>query len=269
MVDPATEGIKLYKLLYNDYDDNFGGSVVGISGMQGSVKTSAMLDLADKKTKYHPDEKIFWRETYKSPMQCQRLKTPYIIYAQDGVKLNFFESQTWKKVNLDINYFNTISELYNKVRTGIVNVVFFEHEQRWTNLIEECNRHYEWATVFLDEMEDLYREGVNNQTEDRWWDFMQTSGDVIKECRKSHTSVIGNYHDENLIDHRVRNKKFMFFLYGYGATVSPKKTRIKQGLVDGCKRGEFAIGFGRSRFGKIQIETIYDPIKNCIIVEKK
>ena len=155
--------------------------------------------------------------------------------------------------------------MYNEAQSGILNVIFFDTNKDWSNLIAKCNMNsFVWNTIFIDEMEGLYYAGANNQTEDKWWDWMQYSGNVVKECRKGHTSVIGNYHDENLIDHRVKGK-FMFFLYGFGAVVNASRSRIKQGMVDGCKMGEFCIAQGRNRYGKIKIKTFYPSIDNCII----
>lgn len=268
MVQPKVEGKRLYKLLYNDYNDDYGGSVVGISGSQGSVKTTVCLDLAEKKIKHHPEELIFWRETLKSPMQCERLQqSEYRFYVEKNYKIRFIESKTRNEIKPELFFFDDIEQLYSMVSPGVVNVVFFENHKSWTNLIEKCNIDSgRWCTVFLDEMEGLYYAGADNQSEDKMWRFMKDSGDVIKECRKSHTSVIGNYHDENLIDHRVKNK-FMFFMYGFGAIVNKTRSRVKQTMVDACKMGEFCIAQGRNRYGKIKIRTYYPAIDNCIIVE--
>ncbi len=266
MVDPAIEGIKIYKMFYNDYNPNFGGSVVGISGSQGSVKTTVCLDLVEKKIKHHPEEILFWRETLKSPMQCERLLySDYRIYVEEGYDLKFFKPTLNKNILIPIHYFSDIDELYSMVSGGVLNAVFFKSKKSWTDLIDKCNiESNTWTTVFLDEMEGLYKAGANNQSEDRWWDWMDDSGEVIKECRKSHTSIFGNYHDENIIDHRVKGK-FMFFLYGFGAVTNASRTRVRQIMVDGCKQGEFCIAQGRNRFGKIKIETFYPAIDDCII----
>lgn len=266
MVEPATEGIRLYKLLYNDYNFNFGGSVVGISGAQGSVKTAVCLDLVEKKLDHHNDELLFWRETLKSPMQCERLLNhTYKVFVEKKYNIKFLKPISKTKINMDIVFFKDINDLYDKAEIGTLNVVFFSSKKSWTDLIDICNMNSAtWNTIFLDEMEGLYKANANNKNEDRWWDWMDGSGEVIKECRKSHTSVIGNYHDENLIDHRVKGK-FMFFLYGFGAITNPSRSRVKQSMVDGCKRGEFCIAQGRNRFGKIKIDTYYPAITDCII----
>jgi len=265
MVDTGKEGIRLYGLLHDKYDENYGASVVGISGSQGSVKTTVCLDLAEKKMRHHKNEKIFWRETLDSPMQCRRLLNfPYKLYVENGLKIRFYGA---KKGKINITNFDSISELYNKAKPQVLNVVFFNDKKQWTELIRYCNIKMNWITIFLDEMEGLYKEGSNNQTSERWWDWMDTSAEVIKECRKSYTSVIGNYHDENLIDHRVRGK-FMFYMYGFGAIVSPSKSRVRQNAVDQCALGEFYIAQGRHRFGKIKINKFYPSLKNNWIPKK-
>jgi len=261
MVDTGKEGQRLYSLLYNKYDDNYGGSVVGICGSQGSVKTSLCLDLAEKKMKYHKDEKIFWRETYDSPMQCRRLlRYKYRLYVEEKTNLIFHVNG--EEIQPDIIYFKDIKELYDMAKPRILNVVFFSHIKKWTELIRHCNNiSTDWNTVFLDEMEGLYKAGSNNQTDERWWDWMDISGEVIKECRKSHTSVVGNFHDQNLIDHRV-NGKFMFHMYGFGAIVNRSRSRVTQTAVDQCRLGEFYIAQGRNRFGKICVDTFYPAVEN-------
>jgi len=266
MVEPSIEGQRIYRLLYNDYDFNFGGSVVGISGAQGSVKTTVCLDLAEKKLEHHPNEKIFWRETLKSPMQCERLLfNDYKIYVEKDYNLKFLKPLSNIVVKPDVTFFDDIEQLYDIAECGIINTVFFKSNKSWSHLIDICNLNSAtWNTVFLQEMEGLYYAGANNQTSELWWDFMRDSGEIIKECRKSHTSVIGDYHDENLIDHRVKNK-FMFFLYGFGAIVNPSRSRVKQSMVDRCKLGEFCIAHGRNRFGKIKINNFYPSVNDCIV----
>ena len=261
MVDTGEEGKRLHRLLYDKYDDNYGASVIGISGDQGSVKTSFCLDLAEKKMKHHKDEKIFWRETYDSPMQCRRLlRYKYKIYVEEGTNIKF--QQKGYDIEPDYIVFKKIKELYETVKPRYLNVVFFKNMKQWTELIRHCNNYNgQWDTVFLDEMEGLYYEGADNQTSEKLWKWMRESGNVIKECRKGHTSVAGNYHDENLIDHRVRGK-FMFRVYGFGAIVNRSRSRVNQPAVDQCELGEFYIAKGRHRYGKIGLKNFYPAVKD-------
>jgi len=272
MVDPAVEGKRIYKILYENYNPDSGASLVGISGSQGSAKTAVCLDLAEKKMEHNTREIIFWRETYNSPMQCNRIKNyPVRYYVEEGLELEFFNTNRKIKITPEITFFKDLKELYNLVEYHTLNVPFFDSNKNWTNLIDFCNSDIEaggdWQTIFIDEMEGLYKAGSNNQTSERWWDWTDYSGEVIKECRKSKTSIVGNYHDENIIDHRVKGK-LMFFLYGFGAIVNPGRSRVKQNCVDLCRRGEFWIAHGRHRFGKIQIKNYYPPSTESIIVRK-
>jgi len=272
MVNPTEEGKRIYELLYKDYNPDYGAGLVGISGAQGSVKTAACLDLAEKKMMNNPHELLFWRETYSSPMQCNRvLNFPVRYFVEEGLQLEFVNTNRKEVIHPDITVFKGYNELYSLAEYQTLNVPFFSSNKAWTGLIEFCNSDIsaggDWQTIFIDELEGLYKAGSNNQTADRWWDWMDYSGEVIKECRKSKTGVIGNYHDENLIDHRVKGK-FMFFLYGFGAIVNPGRSRVNQGCVDQCKRGEFWIAHGRHRFGKIKIKAYYPPSIESIIVKQ-
>lgn len=271
MTSPRIEGSRLYKILYRDYDNDFGAGVVGISGSQGSVKTSVCLDVAEKKMRYHPDEIIFWRETFNSPMQCKRiLDFPYKLFVQKGLDVEFVNTSQKRVIHPPLVFFDDIPDLYSKAETQTLNVPFFVSEQSWSWLIKYCNSNEvaagDWQTIFLDEMEGLYEEGADNQTEEKWWTFNRDSGHIIKECRKSTTGVIGNYHDENLIDHRVRNK-FMFYMYGFGA-MAGKKTRVRQYAIDKCVRGEFWIAETRGRYGKVKIAQYYPPSVERWIAKK-
>jgi len=272
MVSPTSEGRRLYELLYKNYSPDFGAGLVGICGAQGSVKTAACLDIAEKKMRYNPKEIILWRETYNSPLQCNRIiDFPVKYFVEDGLELSFVNTGQKALIKPDITFFKDFEELYSLTKGQTLNVPFFNSNKSWTDLINFCNSNIiaggDWQTIFIDEMEGLYKAGSNNQTEERWWDWMDYSGEVIKECRKSLTAVVGNYHDENLIDHRVKGK-FMFFMYGFGAIVNKSKTRIYQNKVDQCSRGEFWIAHGRHRFGYICIEKYFPPTEERIIVKK-
>ena len=63
MTTPKHMGTFLYNKIWKNYDDNWGASVVGVVGGQGSVKTACCLDIAEKKMATHPQEKIFWHHS--------------------------------------------------------------------------------------------------------------------------------------------------------------------------------------------------------------
>jgi len=261
MTNPRDEGDRIYKQIWKVHDDDWGAAVAGVIGGQGSVKTACCLDIAEKKMRIFPKEKIFWHETVGSPCQFRKMQTyPFKIFIESGARIEFIDITNHKLVQPEVHYFYNLEQLYQQSERQTLNVVFFNHNKRWTDLIQflQNDKHAgdEWQTVIFDEMETVYYSGSDNKTDDKWWDFMKASGDVIKECRKSRVGLIGNYHNKNSVDYRVRNK-FMFHLYGFGSQVA--ETRINQGCVDQNVPGEFWIDHQGSRFGKIKIKTVYKP----------
>jgi len=268
----ADYGNMLYRKIWEDYDDDWGASVVGIIGGQGSVKTSACLDLAEKKMDTHPQEKIFWHETVGSPCQFLKLQRhPYKIFIEQDTSLDFVNTNTGQLIKPQIHRFDTIDELYNMADTQTLNVVFFGNKKSWTcfnpedktddqGLLEYCmtneNAAESWQTIFMDEMESIFPADCNNQTKELWWNWVHNSTEKIKECRKSRVGLIGNYHNHGSIFHEIRNK-FMFHMWGFGS--QPRHTRVKQWCVDQLKMGEFWIDHQGTVFGKIRIGTVYKP----------
>jgi len=272
MVNPKEMGDLLYKKKVcgqDGYDLDWGASVVGVIGGQGSVKTSACLDIAEKKMRFHPKEKIFWHDTIGSPCQFRKAKHfPYKIFIEKGLDLKFFNATTNTYFNPDVTYFETTDELYHFAPYRTINVVYFESKKAWVGyngdsnkigLMEYLmsNKQSEWQTIVFDEMETLFPKTVNNQTEERWYEWItEVVTEKIKECRKSRVGVVGNYHKHSSIFYDVSNK-FMYHMWGFGS--KPRGTRVKQGCVDTLKPGQFWIDYQGTYFGKVGIKTTYNP----------
>lgn len=252
-------GVTLYKEIWEERNADFGAAVVGIIGGQGSVKTSACLDIVEKKLRNHPDEKIFWHETVGSPMQCNRLLNyKPVIFVEEGLELEFIDVTHKKIINPKIMRFKGFEELYKKSKHKALNVVFFDYKKKWVNLMRflesDINAGGDWQTVVFDELESIFPAEVNNQTQDRWWDWVTTDAtECLKEMRKSRVGFIGNYHNKNSIYHSIRNK-FMYRLYGFGAR---QEGRVQQRAIDQLVRGEFWIEKQFSVFGKIKLKHYY------------
>ena len=272
MPSPKKVGDYLYKKIWKDYDDDWGAAVVGVIGGQGSVKTACCLDIAEKKLETHPREKIFWHDTIGSPCQFRKAKFfPYKIFIEKGLDLEFYNISNSEVIKPDVAYFSNVAELYENSEYLTINVVYFKNKKGWVGykenpcsddelgLIEYLMGNNEWQTIIFDEMETLFPADVNNQSEDRWWDWTtKVAKEKIKECRKSRVGVVGNFHDPNAIYYSVLNK-FMFHIWGFGSR--PKKTRIKQACVDQLDDGMFWIDHQGSKFGKIKVKNIYSPPK--------
>ena len=280
MVSPKEMGTLLYKKKIcgeDGYDLNYGASVVGVIGGQGSVKTACCLDIAEKKLSFHPKEKIFWHDTIGSPCQYRKAKYyPYKIFVEQDFELKFYDATNNTYIMPDITYFSDVDELYSLAPYQTINVVYFAHKKAWVGFNDDSNRiglleylmskqQQEWQTIVFDEMETMFPKNVNNQTTERWYEWMtEIVTEKIKECRKARVGVIGNYHKHSSIYYDVGNK-FMFHLWGLGSL--PKNTRVKQNCVDQLKPGEFWIDEQGTYFGKIRIKTIYDPPENEWIVQ--
>ena len=280
MVNPKTMGTLLYKKKIcgeDGYDLNYGASVVGVIGGQGSAKTACCLDIAEKKMGFHPKEKIFWHDTIGSPAQYRKAKFfPYRIFVEEGYELKFYDATNNRYMEPDVTYFSDVAELYELAPYQTINAVYFSNKKSWigygdgskTGLLEYLmsNQQQEWQTVIFDEMQALFPKNVNNQTEERWYDWVnEVVAEKIMECRKSRVGVVGNYHRHSSIFHEISNK-FMFHIWGLGSI--PNATRVRQNCVDTLDPGEFWIDEQGTFFGKIGIITRYEPPSEEWIVQK-
>ena len=274
MVSPKVMGENLYKRIWGEYDDDWGASVVGVIGGQGSVKTACCLDIVEKKLEIHPKEKVFWYDTEGSPCQYRKSKHfPYKIFVEKGLNLKFKNITNNTFIEPDVTFFKDVDELFKLAPYQTINAVYFKSRKSWVGfynnpskegLIEYLMGSNEWQTIVFDEMESVFPADLDNQTKDKWWTWTnKVACEKIKECRKSRVGVIGNYHDPNSIYYSVLNK-FMFHIWGFGSR--PKNTRVKQSCVDQCNIGEFWIDHQGTRFGKIKIKTVYiPPVEDWIV----
>ena len=255
----------------NGYDLNWGASVVGVIGGQGSVKTACCLDIAEKKLEYHKKEKVFWHDTVGSPCQFRKAQRfPWKIFVEEGYDLKFFNATLGKTIFPDITVFSDVEELYRLAPYQTINVVYFKNKKSWVGFNKNDNggrvglieylmskKQHDWQTVVFDEMETLFPAVVNNQTDDKWYEWTtEVVAEKIKECRKSRVGIVGNYHQHSSIFHEVRNK-FMFHIWGFGSRV--RGTTVSQKAVNGCRPGVFWIDHQGTTYGKIQVKMIYNP----------
>jgi len=260
MPSPGEIGEKLYQEIWKIRNNDAGASVVGVLGGQGSVKTTACLDIVEKKFKHHRDEKVFWHETIGSPMQCNRIiGHPIKILIEEGMNIQFINVTRKELISPQITFFKGFEELYSKAEYKTLNVVFFDYKKKWTSfmgfLSNDVNAGGDWQTIVFDELETIYPADVNNHTRDKWWDWtVKDSTDVIKELRKSRVGFVGNYHSKDAIYHSIRNK-LMYRMYGFG---SRPEGRVSQRAIDQLQMGEFWIEKEYTVFGKIKIKK-YHP----------
>jgi len=250
---PKKEGLRILKDILNR-DENVGATTVLVIGGMGSTKTSACLDLSEKIMERHADEKIFWRESVKSPVQFTKIhRFSYKVFIEEGYDIQFKNIALNKFVEFPHTIFKTFDDLFIFAEPQVLNVVFFKKNESWTDFILYLINQNGWQTVVFDEMEDVYPGG----TAKKRWKWMQKSADVFKQCRKGYVSIIGNCHKGYNLDYRILDK-IMVNLYGFGAK-PPYHSRVKRGCLDRTKKGEFWIEEEYTRFGKIRVKTVRHP----------
>lgn len=260
VTNPKKEGKRIYNVMLNR-DPDIGATVILVSAGMGGVKTSACLDYAEKIMQWYPSEKVFWRESLKSPVQFTKLiDFEYQIFIEKGYKLIFKNITNDSIISPNIIVFNDFKELLQYSKGQTLNIVFFKSNKTWIDFIEFLNNSNGWYTLVLDEIEDLFPSGTSGED----WHHMQRAADTIKHCRRGLVTIIGNCHKGHTIDYRVYDK-IMIHLYGFGAKPDGY-SRIRRECIDGLTKGEFWIEEEHSRFGYIKIKRIHKPIGDAITI---
>jgi hypothetical protein len=258
--NPAKEGKRIYNIPLKRNPDE-GATTILISGGMGSVKTGASLEYAEKIMKQYKTEKVFWRESVKSPVQFTKLiNFEYKIFVEEGYNLKFKDIIQDKIIELPVVYFTTDKELYDIAQPGILNVVFFKENTRWADFIEYLINISGWKTIIFDEMEDIFPSGTSGDS----WQLTQRAANVIKQCRKGFVTIIGNCHKGHHLDYRIV-EKMMINMYGFGAKPSGL-SRINRSCLDGVSKGEFWVEEEYTRFGYVKIKKVHKPQGNTLTI---
>ena len=119
------------------HDPDHGGVFLEITGAPGSGKTSTMLSLIRTEIKNHPNEKVFFSNTYFAPMQSLRIGLKnHKILVKRGANVTFHDrDKKLKRIYPEVTYFSDFDELYELAEKGKVNAVFFGNRGEWRNFI--------------------------------------------------------------------------------------------------------------------------------------
>jgi len=251
--NPKKEGKRIYDVMQSRNPDPGATTILVIGGM-GGVKTSACLDYVEKIMQWQPDERVFWRESLKSPVQFKKIiGFDYTIFVEKDYNLVFKNIRTNKVFKPEIVVFKDFDELLQKSKGQTLNVVFFKQNTSWVDFIQFLNNNDGWFTIAMDEIEDVFP----SETSGEDWKQMQKFANIIKHCRRGLVTLIGNTQQTYNIDHRIRSK-IMIHLYGFGAKLEGY-SRINRKCLDNITKGEFWIEEGYTRFGYIKIKKIHKP----------
>ena len=100
------------------HNPDYGGIFSECTGAQGSGKTSVILSFAKYTMTHFPNEKIFWRSSYDSPLQFFKIgERDFHIMVKRGSNVVFLDIDK-KLLHIDLNatYFDDFDDLYDKVR---------------------------------------------------------------------------------------------------------------------------------------------------------
>lgn len=241
------------------HNKNDGGAFILNTGSQGSAKTAVMGSFADYTALHHPEDKIFWSETYRAPLQSYKLDTPIQFFCKEGIDFHFRDRDNkLKEFRPDIIYFNSYKELYEKAKSGIINVPFFGNRMYWMDFIDYLRDVGEWVHVFIDEIGEIcpaFEKGL-------LWDRIGYFGkNTAKDIRKAMINVNANTQALSGIDWRVLIQ-VLIRIYLPGA-IRGKHSRVTQKAIDNLKEdpvnGNQAYLEMKGKFGVTRFTDIYKP----------
>ena len=254
------EGERILKRMLKR-DTDHGGIFSEVTGAQGSSKTSILLSFTKSTMLNHPNEKIFWSENYRSPLQIFKLgKGNYQFYVKEGSNVIFRDrNRKLKEVSLGEEYFRTYDELYDMAKPGQASVVFFGDRLEWMDFIEYLSGAGEWVNIYIDEMGDVCPSMTANPTWARIGRFVETA----KSIRRCMMNVHCNTQSVVDVDFRVRGK-IMVKVYLPGAR-KDKTSRITQRAIDNLQlnpiHGNEAWVEFSGKFGRVRFTDIFKPNK--------
>lgn len=212
------EGEHILQRLYLR-DPNEGGMDLEATGPKGCGKTSLIFDIVSHIMKYNPEELVFMRDRYDSPVQFNRFDN-WRIFAEKDIELQFRDIKKNTMIQLPVTYFKDYKELYEEAEPGLINVVYLKDEYSWIRgdgLIDYLRRHSHrtgnkhldqtkdsivWKTVIFTEYEDVCPINESKPI----WSYCKEFTAVLKESRKGMTSCFFDTQNSWDCDHRIRGK---------------------------------------------------------------
>ena len=247
-------------------DLNMGAVFTEATGMPGSAKSSIDLSFAEDTCINYPNEKVFWRSTYNTPLQFLKLpKNKWHIMRQEESKVSFWNMNGGQELDIKYTTFKNYDDLYEKAKAGKVNAVFFQQTKFWREFIkwQLDGTGIDWTTNILDEYGDL-APAFSSKEE---WHEVEEFARTLKDVRKCRVNVHVNTQSITDIYYKVRTKIIIeIFLFGAKA---PSDGRVTQKAVDRLelnptKGNEAWMQYGKSIFGKTRFAKIYHPKENYL-----
>lgn len=256
---PEIEGHRIIKQLLGQESD-YGGAFCYITGAMGGGKTSAMASWMVYTLKHHPDQKIFFSETYDAPLQSFKVGKEYCqFFVKRGSGVVFRDiNKKLKEVDLGQKYFDTHDELWEIAEPGKINTVFFGDRTEWMEFIASLRHKGEWVHVYIDEIGEVIPSNTSGKQHKRIGQFAVFS----KDFRKCRMKVIANTQSIRDMDWRMLDK-FMYRVFLPGAMADKKHSRVLQRAIDNLdgdiKHGNDAYIDRMGKFGLINFSDVFKP----------
>lgn len=248
------------------HDADHGGTLIEITGAQGSGKTSAMLSFMAYTLKHYPQEKVFWSSTYNAPLQFPKIiqhqppgEDTYHIMVLKKSGVSFHDRDNGlKQIHPPVTTFTDFDDCFKKAKPGMCNAVFFGDRMMWIDYIHYLRSVGQWVHVFIDELSEIAPAFTGGKT----WKKIRDFSNDLKEARKCMMTIVCNTQSVTDIDHRVRTK-VMIKVYLPGAR-SDTTSRITQKALDNLDEDlihghEAYLEYG-GKFGRNKFRDIYKPI---------
>jgi len=252
-------------------DLNLGAVFSETTGMPGSAKSSIDLSFAEDTCLNYPNEKVFWRSTYNTPLQFLKLpKSRWNIMRQEESKVSFWDMSTEQELDIKYTPFKNYRELYERAKPGKVNAVFFQQTKFWRDFIhwQLDNTGIDWTTNIIDEYGDLAPAFAKKEE----WHEVEKFARTLKDVRKCRVNVHTNTQSVTDIYYKIRTK-IIVAIYLFGAKAS-SKGRVTQEAIDRLKLNpitgnEAWLELGGSIFGKTKFRKIYHPKPDYLWVARR
>jgi hypothetical protein len=238
-----------------------GGVFTFITGGMGTGKTSTMLSFCNYTLLHYPEEKVFWSNTYNTPIQSIKIGLDkHHIMVKDGSNVTFHDrNKKLAQIHPDVTYFKDFNEMYDLAQPGKCNCIFFGDRFQWIDLIHHLRSIGEWTHIYIDELSEIAPAFTSGNL---FKDIGRFSVD-LKEVRKCMINVHANSQALPDVDHRIRSK-IMVRIFLPGAR-SDQYSRVQQTAIDNLEEnpveGNEAYLEHSGRFGRTRFKDIYKPIK--------
>ncbi len=234
-------------------DSALGGIVLETLGVQGSGKTSLLLSIAEQIMSTYPKELIFWRDSFYTQCQFNRVEK-WQIYIEKGVEIEFRDIDLGKTVSLPVTFFDDFDELISLAKPQQLNVIYFENNIKYVDFIKYLRLHPGFQSLFIDEYEDIAPLRCRGEQ----WKKNEEFSQEMKHIRRGLVNLFCDTQNSSDVDWRVRSK-IMCHVYLYGSKVD-HLSPVDQAGVNALDVGEILIDYGHALFGKGSFNA-YPPRK--------